>query len=64
MNPYATLDQIAESRRPDPKTSQPPRFTREITGFDKPSTFNMSIEENQAENLRNFKRRKEGLGFN
>jgi hypothetical protein len=57
MNPYATLEQIIESRKPDPKTSQPPRLVREVTGFDKPTTFNLTIAENQAENYRNYRRR-------
>lgn len=56
MNPYATFDQIVAARRPDPLTSKLPRFTREITCFDRPTTFNLTVEENREQNRKTYLR--------
>lgn len=53
--------QLNFRKRPDPLTHQNPRFVRELTGFDKPTTFSMTVEENQKENDRVFNRRLNNL---
>lgn len=52
------IDLIASTRKPDPLTHTRPIFHRELCGFDKPSTFKLTVEENRANNLRVFNRRK------
>jgi hypothetical protein len=48
-----TMDQVAAARREDPKTYAIPQFYKEATGFDKPTTYRLTVKQNQRflENL-------------
>ena len=51
-----TVNQAIMKRRRDPKTHAIPAFARELTGFDKPTTFCMTPEENKKFNERLYLR--------
>ena len=42
-----TMDQVAAARRRDPKTYAVPQFYKEATGFDKPTTYRLTVKQNK-----------------